>query len=173
MVWIVLSSLLLIIGIGAGVVFANAETSSGKVGSKGFTAAFGVAAILWLAVSFFFSVHIVDTRNVGVVKTLGSITGQVGEGVQLTWPWQTVEEWHIRVQVIEPDTRCSNGTPACMDAGSIDIQDVYINGALNIEVDTKDVQELARNVGQGYSGYDCPQPPLPGREESDCKLPGR
>jgi len=97
-----------------------------------------------------FSVHIVDAREVGVVRTFGSITGQVGEGFQVTWPWQNVETWNIRTQVIEPDTRCSNGSPKCMDAGSVDVQDVYLSGTLNISVDTRDVQQLARNIGQNY-----------------------
>lgn len=106
--------------------------------------------ILWLLASAGMSVHVVDARNVGVVKTFGSITGQVGEGIQLTWPWQSVEEWDVRLKVVEPDTRCSNGAEKCMDAGSVDVQDVYVSGALNIEVDPRDVQELARNIGRSY-----------------------
>jgi regulator of protease activity HflC (stomatin/prohibitin superfamily) len=87
---------------------------------------------------------------VGVVRTFGSITGLVGEGFQVTWPWQSVETWNIPTQVIEPDTRCSNGTLKCMDAASVDVQDVYLNGTLNISVDTRDVQQLARNIGPSY-----------------------
>lgn len=106
-----------------------------------------ILQIIWFGL---FSIHVVDARNVGVVKTLGSISGQVGEGFQFTWPWQTVEEWNIRLQVVEPETNCTNGKPKCMDAGSIDIQDVYVEAALNMEVDVSDVQNLARNIGPRY-----------------------
>lgn len=118
--------------------------------ATGFTLV-GLAILAQIVFVFTFSVHFVDARNVGVVKTFGSINGQVGEGIQITWPWQKVEEWNVRIQVVEPDTNCSNGTPKCMDAGSVDIQDVYVEGVLNLEVNPKDVQELARNVGKGYT----------------------
>lgn len=151
MVWILLFVFFTLLLIGAAIVRPSVENpDTGK--TYGIFYPFLVVYIIGFIVStLFFSIHIVDTRNVGVVKTLGSITGQVGEGVQFTFPWQTVEEWNIRTQVIESDDTCANGTQRCMNAGSIDIQDVYVNGALNMSVDTSDVQSLAREIGPNYT----------------------
>lgn len=128
---------------------SNTQGTDDIPSSIGWAGAF-LIVVLQLGWALLFSVHFVDNRNVGVVKTFGSITGQVGEGLQLTPPWSKVEEWNIRLQVVEPDTTCVNGTPRCMNAGSIDVQDVYVSAALNMEVDVRDVQSLARNVGPSY-----------------------
>lgn len=106
--------------------------------------------VVWLVLTLLSSIHQVDARNVGVVKTFGSITGQVGEGFQFTMPWQTVEEWNVRTQVIEPDDICANGTKSCLNAGSVDIQDVYVSIALNMSVNPRDIQSLAREIGTSY-----------------------
>lgn len=109
-----------------------------------------VVFVFWLIITLLSSIHQVDARNVGVVKTFGAIGGQVGEGFQFTFPWQSVEEWNVRTQVIEPDSVCSNGAKACFDAGSVDVQDVYMQVALNMSVNPRDIQSLAREIGTGY-----------------------
>jgi regulator of protease activity HflC (stomatin/prohibitin superfamily) len=155
MVWIslfVISTVLLIVSQLA----ARAAAASNDVSDRNLAPWFRWGSLSVYVVGFFvslamFSVHVIDAREVGVVRTFGSITGQVGEGFQLTFPWQTVEKWNVRVQVIEPDTACSNGAPRCMDAGSVDVQDVYVQGVLNISVNPNDIQDLAREVGPGYT----------------------
>jgi regulator of protease activity HflC (stomatin/prohibitin superfamily) len=97
-----------------------------------------------------FSVHVVSAGEVGIVRTFGSITGQVDEGLQVTWPWQTVETWNIRLQTVLTETRCANGTVNCLDAFSSESQDVFIAAVVNLRVDPQDVQELARTVGPNY-----------------------
>ncbi len=152
MLWIVLFCILGFVGF-VGLLVAIFGDDSGEPDAVpkgvGF-AVVGVVILLQIGLTFLASVHFVDARNVGVVRTFGSIKGQIGEGMQFTWPWQSVEEWDVRLKVLEPDTTCSNGAQKCMDAGSVDIQDVYVQGVLNIEVDPRDVQELARNVGRSY-----------------------
>lgn len=93
-----------------------------------------------------FSVHFIDEREVGVVKTFGRITSTVDKGMQFTAPWQSVDKWSARTQIIRPKTNCSNNSPNCMNAGSIDIQDVYVQGVLNLFVDKSTVIELARRT---------------------------
>lgn len=152
MFWIVCFVILGVIGLlGLAVAIWGDDSGGPDAVPKGAGfAAMAVVSILQVVLFFFASVHFVDARNVGVVRTFGSIKGQIGEGMQFTWPWQSVEEWDVRLKVVEPDTTCSNGAQKCMDAGSVDIQDVYIQGVLNIEVDPRDVQELARNIGRSY-----------------------
>jgi regulator of protease activity HflC (stomatin/prohibitin superfamily) len=155
MLWIglfVISALLLV----AAQFAARAAANSANVNDRDLAPWFRWGSLGAFVLGFFlsfavFSVHVIDAREVGVVRTFGSITGQVGEGFQLTFPWQTVEKWNVRVQVIEPDTQCSNGAQRCMDAGSVDVQDVYVQGVLNISVNPSDIQDLAREVGQGYT----------------------
>ena len=153
MVWLVL---FLLLGLGGlisllAAIFGNDSEDPSDLPAR--TA--GILGIITFAVlnigwSLLMSTHIVDAREIGVVRTFGSITGQIGEGIQFTWPWQTVEKWNIRTQIIEPDSVCSNGIQKCMDAGSVDVQDVYIQAALNISVDPRAVQQLARTIGSGY-----------------------
>lgn len=94
--------------------------------------------------------HFVDEREVGVVRTFGKITGSKDKGMQFTAPWQTLEKWDAKTQIIRPDTSCSNGTKECMNAGSVDIQDVYVQGVVNLNVNKEDVFVLARGPGQAY-----------------------
>jgi regulator of protease activity HflC (stomatin/prohibitin superfamily) len=97
-----------------------------------------------------FSLHIIPAGQVGVVRTFGSITGQVDEGLQVTWPWQEVEPWNIRLQTVVPESRCANGQLNCLDSFSSESQDVFIGAVVNLRVDPRDVQELARTVGVDY-----------------------
>jgi regulator of protease activity HflC (stomatin/prohibitin superfamily) len=112
--------------------------------------AFGIYVLGFIGSLLIFSVHIVSAGEVGVVRTFGSITGQVGEGLQITWPWQSVETWNIKVQTVLPESSCSDRTLNCLDAFSSESQDVFIRAVVNLRVDPRDVQELARTVGSNY-----------------------
>jgi regulator of protease activity HflC (stomatin/prohibitin superfamily) len=112
--------------------------------------AFGLYILGFIGSLLIFSVHIVSAGEVGVVRTFGSITGQVGEGLQITWPWQSVETWNIKVQTVLPESSCSDRSISCLDAFSSESQDVFIRAVVNLKVDPRDVQELARTVGSNY-----------------------
>lgn len=147
MAWLALFLIIGLAGLILVILAIGAAEPEGKAGAAIFA---GVALICNVVLTVLFSVHFVDAKHIGVTREFGKITGQVGEGIQITWPWVRVEEWNIRLQYITPDTRCSNGTPQCLDAGSFDTQDVYVNGTLNMEVDVRDVQNLSRNIGPNY-----------------------
>jgi regulator of protease activity HflC (stomatin/prohibitin superfamily) len=112
--------------------------------------ALGIYLAGFIVSAFIFSSHVIAAGEVGVVRTFGSITGQVDEGFQLTWPWQEVETWNIKLQTITPESGCANGQPQCLDAFSSESQDVFIAAVVNLRVDPRDVQELARTVGSNY-----------------------
>lgn len=128
---------------------AKDEKNSDDIAPSAFFVALLMAIIVGVT-TLVSSVHVIDARNVGVVKTFGSITGQIGEGFQFTWPWQSVDEWEVRTQVITPKTECKNGVTGCLNAGSIDIQDVYVQLAVNMNVSPRDIQSLAREIGPSY-----------------------
>lgn len=119
----------------------------------------------WVLVTFIatalFSVHSVDAKEIGVIKTFGRITGQTechtsANGVQkcggltLTAPWQKLQTWNIREQRVVPDEKCETGADHCIDAGDKDQQSVYISPILNLQVSPENVQSLASLIGDDY-----------------------
>ncbi len=106
--------------------------------------------LIWIILTISSSLHTIPAGEVGVVRSFGKITGQIPEGLQMTWPWQTVEKWNIRLQTVLPESNCSDGTQHCMDAFSSETQDVFIRATINLSVDPQDVQALARTVGNNY-----------------------
>jgi regulator of protease activity HflC (stomatin/prohibitin superfamily) len=124
--------------------------SAGDTSNMICTIAAIVLVFIWLIVTIASSVHTIPAGEVGVVRSFGKINSQIPEGLQLTWPWQTVEKWNIRLQTVLPESNCSDGTQHCMDAFSSETQDVFIRATINLSVDPKDVQELARTVGSNY-----------------------
>lgn len=117
-------------------IFSSAIDGS-KVGAGVVAFALAIVQVLLIAGT---SIHTVDARNVGVVRSFGSISGQVGEGVQLTWPWQSVEEWDVREQTIVIE----------MEAGSKEGQLVLLKVLINLDVSPDNVQNLARDIGRNY-----------------------
>lgn len=109
-----------------------------------------------------FSTHVVDAREIGIIKTFGRITGQTDcdedrtgvlrcGGLTFTLPWQTLDTYNIREQYIFADgIKCSNGTDRCLDSGDNQQQDVFITPKVNIKVDPDNVQFLAAEVGDDY-----------------------
>lgn len=122
----------------------------------------GIVIGLWLVITLFTTVHQVDSRDIGVIKTFGRVTDQtpchnnaqdvlVCGGLTTTWPWQTLDTWNIRETfVFAEGERCSNGTDKCVDAGDKDQQDVYIVPKVNIRVSPDKVQSLSAVVGTEY-----------------------
>ena len=58
----------------------------------------GVASVIWLLATVFFSFAQVNTGHVGVVRTFGRISGQISPGVSLIAPWQTYDSVNVQVQ---------------------------------------------------------------------------
>ena len=134
--------------VGLFVAFGKGRSSADyKLPALAVVAAVGVLQVVNVAVN---SVHFIPAGEVGIVRTFGRITGQVSEGAKVTWPWQDVQKWDVKVRKIEPDSQCSDGTPNCLDAFSAETQDVFVTAAVNIQVNPEDIQKLARTVGTDY-----------------------
>lgn len=144
---------------------AGAKTSNSSVGTGSITAlVLVVYAFFFLGITAAFSVHIVDAKEVGVVKTFGKITGQTDcttdsrtglqkcGGLTILYPWQTLDTWNIReTYVFAEGEKCKNNTvDKCLDAGDKDQQPVYITPKVNIQVDPENVQKLSATVGTNY-----------------------
>jgi len=141
---------LLIIGGAVGRSNARETRLGDEIPSWIFGAAAGFIVLLWFIWTVFASLHVVSAGEVIVVRTFGSITGQRGEGLQITAPWQTTESWNIRLQTVLPESKCGDGAVNCLDAFSSESQDVFIRAVVNLQVDPRDVQDLARTVGVNY-----------------------
>lgn len=148
MLWIILTFLIAIVGLGALLAaIASGGTPERRTGAFVLT---GICILIGVVATAMFSVHVVQAGEVGVVRTFGSITGQVDEGFKVTWPWQDVEKWNIRLQTVVPESQCGDGSVNCLNAFSSESQDVFIGAVVNLRVDPHDVQELARTVGGNY-----------------------
>lgn len=120
------------------------------------------AVLVQIFLVLIFSIHVVDSREIGIVKTFGRITSQTAcdedrngvlrcGGLTLTAPWQTLDSWNIRENFVYADgEKCSNGTDKCIDAGDNQQQDIFITPKVNIKVSPDNVQRLAAEVGTEY-----------------------
>lgn len=136
----------------------NDDTSPKTVG--GFMVAGAILGQIFFVLVF--SIHVVDSREIGIIKTFGRITSQTDcdedrngvlrcGGLTLTAPWQTLDTWNIRENFVFADgVKCSNGTDKCIDAGDNQQQDVFITPKVNIKVSPDNVQRLAAEVGTEY-----------------------
>lgn len=108
--------------------------------------------VLWLLLSTALSsIYQVPAGHVGIVYQFTNIVGQKGEGLAIVPPWQSVEVADVRIQKIRPETTCFDGSiEQCLEAFSIETQDVFVIPTLNMSVSTEDVQELYRTVGPDY-----------------------
>ena len=116
-----------------------------------------VLFVLWVGLhTLFATVHIVPAGHVGVVYTFGGITGQTGDGLVITAPWQSVKRATTQVQTLcfmDEGDKCPSGAKlagAGLDSFSQETQNVFIDAVLRIRVSPKDVQGLYRGVGENY-----------------------
>lgn len=120
-----------------------------------------LTGIFFLALTAGRMIHVLDVKEVGVIKTFGRISGQTDcvennqvlrcGGLILTAPWQTLDGWNVRENFIYAnEEKCSNGWNDCVNAGSKDQQVVYIRPKLNVKVSPDNVQRLAAEVGTEY-----------------------
>lgn len=100
----------------------------------------GTAILLMLLVSFFSSVHALQSGHVGIVRSFGQIDGQIGSGIQFTMPWQTVDDANVQVQPFR----------ARLAAFSSETQSVDATVTVNYHVSPGAIQHLYATVGTGY-----------------------
>ena len=106
------------------------------------------ALVGWLVIVFGWGAtrmfHEIPAGHVGVVYQFGGIAGQVSDGFQTTWPWQSVREASIQIQRATYELGRTNA------AFSAESQDVFASATINYQVLPKDIQRLYREVGPGY-----------------------
>lgn len=145
---------------GLGLAFVRDERDNKPAGPLGFAVGYGLITVIWLVISGFLSIHIVDSKEIGVIKTFGRITGQTSchevrdlprcGGLTITWPWQSMQTWNVREDSVNPITHCSNGMDHCIDAGDLGSQPLYINPTVTIKISPDKVQYLAADLGEAY-----------------------
>jgi regulator of protease activity HflC (stomatin/prohibitin superfamily) len=101
----------------------------------------GLMALAWVILTLTSAIHIIDAGHVGIIKTFGSIDGQVGDGPTFVAPWSDVIAVSTRVQKREFDH---------LGAFSKETQDVFVDATANIAVAPDDVQCLYRTVGSDW-----------------------
>lgn len=98
-------------------------------------------AAVFILGTMLFSVSSVPAGRVGLVRSFGAIKNQVGEGLQWTLPWQTVQEASIQTQGHKFEK---------MNCFSIETQSVTITATVNARVSPDGIQKLYRDVGHDY-----------------------
>lgn len=139
MLWLVLSIVLGIVGIG-GLIYGGAAPVGQKKG--GYLTAAGCAAV-WLVLTFFLSLHTVGQREVGLVQ---SFSGTIGShtkspGVVFTAPWNHIRTENVGIQKEVFDFGTENS------AVSKDQQPITAVLVVNYQVEPQDAVALWKNVG--------------------------
>lgn len=96
---------------------------------------------LYLAASLALSASSVPTGHIGIVKTFGAISGQRGEGLQWTWPWQSMTYASVQIQGHKFEK---------MTSFSSETQQVTVTATINVSVLPGGIQSLYREVGDNY-----------------------
>jgi regulator of protease activity HflC (stomatin/prohibitin superfamily) len=106
------------------------------------------ALVVWLVLVFGWGAtrtfHEIPAGHVGVVYQFGGIGGQVADGFQTTWPWQSVREASIQIQRSTYELGHGNA------AFSQESQDVFAAATINYQVLPNAIQSLYREVGPDY-----------------------
>src|SRR5689334_14610929 len=134
MFWLVVTILLGLVFVGALFAVWIAQSNEGR------RAAFMTmvaAPVVWVVFSFFFCIHTVGQRQVGVVYNFsGTISGKKNAGVVMTWPWQHVKKENVGLQKEEFDLGADNA------AVSQDQQAIYARLTVNYQVEASKVVDL-------------------------------
>jgi regulator of protease activity HflC (stomatin/prohibitin superfamily) len=102
--------------------------------------AYGVLAFIVLVLGIS-SITIVGTGQVGVVTQFGAVTGrEMGEGLSVKVPWQSVTIYDVRVQKEESRAQ----------AATNDLQDVTSVLAINYHLDRGRISQIHRTLGPDY-----------------------
>ena len=103
--------------------------------------AIGVASVVFLLATVFFSFAQVNTGHVGVVRTFGRISGQINPGISLIAPWQTYDSVNVQVQ---------KQTFPDLTAFSAETQNVIITTTINYSVAPDGRARPDRRVGTDW-----------------------
>lgn len=146
MLWIAamaFSTLLFAVGVGFWRRYKGADPTAYGTGDIKMVAVglFSVAALIVVIVTALSATAQVDTGHVGVVRTFGRISGQVGPGVNLIAPWKTMDSVNVQVQ---------KKTFGNLEAFSQETQNVDITTTINYSVSPDDVQGLISRVGTDW-----------------------
>lgn len=114
---------------------------SAKNKSRAAKIIFYVALVLCIALIVSSTVAIVPTGYTGIKTTFGRVENDVlASGINFVLPWQNV---------INMDNR-EQRAPFTLEAFSKDIQQVDIQGSINLNIDKTTAMNLYKDVGVGY-----------------------
>lgn len=156
---------------GQEVIDPRLRRSSSDVPPRGFGVALCVVILLlqfgWALMN---SVHSLPGNEVGVIRTFGRITGQTDctyrdhdrnpatdeipycGGLTIIWPWQSLEGWNIREELVFSDERCEEYPQwtNCLASAALGGSSVFIAPKLSVQVTPENVAVLASTVGKSY-----------------------
>ncbi|UUG69444.1 band-7-like membrane protein [Streptomyces phage Sham] len=110
MLYIVLASILVLGIVGSGLAWAFGSTGgTGRYGDDPNVKAIGKwttvgLTVVLLAMTFFMSLTTVGARSVGIQTAFGRYQNTLDNGLQLTAPWSSVEEFSTQVQYLDLDS---------------------------------------------------------------------
>jgi prohibitin 2 len=136
--WLVLTIVLALAGVGAAIFGMRREI---RVGAP------ALAAVLWVVISLFFSIHTVGQRQVGIVYNFsGTIAGNSAKspGVVMTWPWQHIKRENVAIQ---KETFVFDGSNSAV---SKDQQPITATIVVNYQVEPQHVIGLYKSVGPNW-----------------------
>ena len=106
------------------------------------------AAVAWIVIvggwGALRTFHEVPAGHVGVVYQFGGISGQVSDGFQTTWPWQSIRK--ASIQILRSTYELGQGNSAFSEES----QDVFATATINYQVLPAAIQTLYREVGPDY-----------------------
>lgn len=93
---------------------------------------------MWIISTLISSTHVIQAGRIGIVYSLGEITGQIPEGLQFIAPWKSAKIENVQIRSYRfPKLECF----------SRETQDVFVAATLNLNVSPQAVQNLYRTVG--------------------------
>ena len=141
MLWILATVVLVIVGLGGFFVGRGSPPGDKQLGYG----VAGAAAVVWIVLTFFFSLHNIGQREVGIVYNFsGTITGRKDPGTVLTAPWQHIKTENVGIQKEVFDF---SGTNAAV---SKDQQPIDAELVVNYQVEPSHVVDLYKTVGAAW-----------------------
>lgn len=138
MLWIVATLVLLIVGLGGLFVGRGSPPGDKAIGY----AVAGGAVVVWIVLTFAFSLHNIGQRQVGIVYNFsGTITGRKDPGTVMTAPWQHIRTENVGIQKEVFDFTGNNA------AVSKDQQPIDAELVVNYQVEPAHVVDLYKTVG--------------------------
>ena len=119
----------------------------------GFAAlAFGALTALFILVSSF---NVVGTQNIGIVTSFGRPVAYVGNGVQWTYPWESVTDMDYAVQVTDYASGPGPANLGCMTVRIADQQTACVTVKVRWRINPKASDSNFRNYKGSTSGIEA------------------